>query len=107
MLGRTSSSAGSSTPALGGTGRRGNRQGPLRFVTAGPCRPGYIGCVEGAALRGPARHMTSARAPSGRTAVASCVLAPTAGALLLGLAWLLVRPATADLAAQEYRTGLW
>ena len=35
------------------------------------------------------------------------MLAPTAGALLLGLAWLLVRPATADLAAQEYRTGLW
>jgi hypothetical protein len=35
------------------------------------------------------------------------VAGPTAGALVLALAWLVVRPATADLAAQEYRTGLW
>jgi hypothetical protein len=35
------------------------------------------------------------------------VLGPTVGALALSLVWLLVRPATADLAAQEYRTGLW
>ncbi len=34
-------------------------------------------------------------------------LAPPTAALALGLAWLAVRPATADLAAQEYRTGLW
>ena len=38
---------------------------------------------------------------------AARLLGPVAGALALGAAWLIVRPATADLAAQEYRTGLW
>jgi hypothetical protein len=38
---------------------------------------------------------------------AARVLGPAAGSLLLCLTWLVVRPATADLAAQEYRTGLW
>ena len=37
----------------------------------------------------------------------ACVVGPVLGALALGLAWLIVHPATADLAAQEYRTGLW
>ena len=37
----------------------------------------------------------------------ACVVGPVLGALALGLAWLVVHPATADLAAQEYRTGLW
>jgi hypothetical protein len=35
------------------------------------------------------------------------VLGPALAALAVGIAWLLVRPATADLAAQVYRTGLW
>jgi hypothetical protein len=35
------------------------------------------------------------------------VLGPAAFSLALGVAWLIARPATADLAAQEYRTGLW
>ncbi len=37
----------------------------------------------------------------------ACVVGPVLGAVVLGLAWLILRPATADLAAQEYRTGLW
>src|SRR4029450_13000672 len=58
-------------------------------------------------LTGRARPAAPVRPRRERTAVGSCVLAPTAGALLLGLTWLLVHPATADLAAQEYRTALW
>jgi hypothetical protein len=50
-----------------------------------------------------------ARATRPRTAKASasCVVGPVLGAIALGIAWLVVHPATADLAAQEYRTGLW
>lgn len=46
------------------------------------------------------------RATRPRASVA-CVVGPLLGAIALGAAWLIVRPATADLAAQEYRTGLW
>jgi hypothetical protein len=49
----------------------------------------------------PARGATRPRAS------VACVVGPVLGALALGLAWLVVHPATADLAAQEYRTGLW
>ncbi len=52
---------------------------------------------------------TGARATRPRSAKASvsCVVGPVLGAMALGIAWLVVHPATADLAAQEYRTGLW
>ncbi len=49
----------------------------------------------------PARRVARPRAS------VACVVGPVLGALALGLAWLIVHPATADLAAQEYRTGLW
>jgi hypothetical protein len=57
----------------------------------------------------PRRVPTAAHASDSerRRASASCVLGPTLGAIALSLAWLIVQPATADLAAQEYRTGLW
>jgi hypothetical protein len=48
-----------------------------------------------------------ARGTARPRASVACVVGPVLGALALGLAWLIVRPATADLAAQEYRTGLW
>ena len=52
---------------------------------------------------------TAAHASCPRSTRASLARAigPTAGALVLGIAWLIARPATADLAAQVYRTGLW
>jgi hypothetical protein len=48
-----------------------------------------------------------ARDAAGRRAWAASALGPSICALVLGVAWLIARPATADLAAQEYRTGLW
>jgi hypothetical protein len=54
-----------------------------------------------AAGAAPSRERRSVRA------WAAGPLAPVTASLLLGIAWLIARPATADLAAQDYRTGLW
>jgi hypothetical protein len=66
-----------------------------------------MGAVEQAlAPRGvpAAAHASTTR--RSRASVAR-VAGPTVGALALGIAWLIAHPATADLAAQQYRTGLW
>jgi hypothetical protein len=66
-----------------------------------------MGAVEHALAPRRVQPAAQARGAARPRASVACVVGPVLGALALGLAWLIVRPATADLAAQEYRTGLW